>query len=504
MTPLSRRSNKKGSESSAVLRQTTLFDDLPSLSASGKRRRSTGKHLPSSSPSKKRADLEDSSSDEMAAISFVPKEEKTTPSSVSSGDSSPMPKASLKGKSRRIVAASPSESEEESLLQHKVSHESRAHRSNASEGSEPPRKKRRLHRRKSSENVVSSDEDIAHLADEVEEERILETRLRKREKSRFQKNLERLRKRKLKLQDSDEDSGSDRNSGHQSEESSHTSRRFKGSKPSNELKSDNESDDKGLISGNSSDFIVEDDDAVQLPPEFSMETHQDLSHQFKKIFQFFVHIAVQPPKMRASYMQAQMIDEQYFSVPLQITRRKLSGLRDSLVSSSVWRPEFKRNLEKYPEFELTRLDFAVPSCDACHLGGRLSTLMGRLNGIYYNPCGFEPKRSKNKDEQNGKEFHLGRFCAKRTRVFHEFSHWEYNLFQAILQEINQLRTSVSSTGFHRVAYAGGREPPTDLEDADGLCDWLDKRKVIDMEWQRMKSMMESARHLDMDKDDMAD
>jgi hypothetical protein len=86
----------------------------------------------------------------------------------------------------------------------------------------------------------------------------------------------------------------------------------------------------------------------------------------------------------------------------------------------------------------------------------------------------------------------------------KIDYWQYNLFQAILQEINQLRTSVSSTGFHRVAYAGGREPPTDLEDADGLCDWLDKRKVIDMEWQRMKSMMESARHLDMDKDDMAD
>lgn len=167
MTSMSRRSSKKGS--SAGLRQTTLLDNLPSLSASGKRRRSTGQHLPSSSPSKKRADLEDSSSDEMAAISFVPIE-KITPSSVSSGGSSPMPKASLKGKSRRVVAASPSESEEKSSLQQKVSDESRGHRSNDSEGSEPPRKKRRLHRRKSLETVASSDEDIAHLADEVEKE----------------------------------------------------------------------------------------------------------------------------------------------------------------------------------------------------------------------------------------------------------------------------------------------------------------------------------------------
>lgn len=84
-----------------------------------------------------------------------------------------------------------------------------------------------------------------------------------------------------------------------------------------------------------------------------------------------------------------LADEQYFSVPLQIIRRKLSGVKDSLVSSSVWRPEFKRSLEKYPDFELVALDFAVPSCDACHLGGRMSTLLGRLSGSAYNRSGFE-------------------------------------------------------------------------------------------------------------------
>lgn len=81
-------------------------------------------------------------------------------------------------------------------------------------------------------------------------------------------------------------------------------------------------------------------------------------------------------------------EEEYFSVPLQVTRRKLLGLRDSLVASSVWRPEFKESLERYPNFELVELDFAVPSCDACHLGGRMSTLIGRLSGEAYNRTGF--------------------------------------------------------------------------------------------------------------------
>jgi len=88
-------------------------------------------------------------------------------------------------------------------------------------------------------------------------------------------------------------------------------------------------------------------------------------------------------------MGLRVLDEEYFSVPLHIARRKLSGLRDSLVASSVWRPDFKQQLEKYPTFELTGLDFAVPACDACHLGGRMSTLLGRVSGLPYDRFGFE-------------------------------------------------------------------------------------------------------------------
>lgn len=72
------------------------------------------------------------------------------------------------------------------------------------------------------------------------------------------------------------------------------------------------SDKNSLFDGSESDgsgsFIVEDDGAglAALPVEFSMESHQDLSHNFKKIFQFFVHIAVHPPIERHEFMEMQM------------------------------------------------------------------------------------------------------------------------------------------------------------------------------------------------------
>lgn len=78
-------------------------------------------------------------------------------------------------------------------------------------------------------------------------------------------------------------------------------------------------------------------------------------------------------------------------MPLQVLRRKISGLRDSLVASSVWRPDFKQALEKYPDLDIVPLDFSVPYCDACHLGRRTSTLLGRLSGSPYERTGFNDK-----------------------------------------------------------------------------------------------------------------
>ena len=53
-----------------------------------------------------------------------------------------------------------------------------------------------------------------------------------------------------------------------------------------------------------------------------------------------------------------------------------------------------------------------------------------------------------------------------------------------------------SGGFVRVAFAGGLRPPDDLGDADGIMDWLDQRGFIEFEWQKIKTLMESARNLD--------
>lgn len=112
----------------------------------------------------------------------------------------------------------------------------------------------------------------------------------------------------------DKESDSDRQE--ESEAHEPLSNPFRGSKPSAECNSpdnDEESD-----SDQDSQFIVEDDDEVELPAQFSMQTYGDLSYQFKKIFQLFVHVAVQSPGDRQGFMERQMQghSSSYLCVPL--------------------------------------------------------------------------------------------------------------------------------------------------------------------------------------------
>ncbi|KIL00117.1 hypothetical protein PAXRUDRAFT_821997 [Paxillus rubicundulus Ve08.2h10] len=343
------------------------------------------------------------------------------------------------------------------------------------------------------------------VLDEVDENQILESRFRARGKmSAFQRNLEKFKSLKGKKHN-------DLVLESESSEAEVSVAPFKGAKPHRSGESSPASyDSDDSLEDDEDDFIVDDDAhgaPTKLPVAFSMNTHQDLTHHFKIICQLFVHMAVRPLSERCLFLKHVLKDEEYFSVPLQATRRKLSGMRDSLVASSVWRSEFKKALETYPEFTLVRMSFAIPQCDACHLGGRLSTLLGRVGGEPYDVYDFEDMSDKESNEDSDededadrkrdvkREFHLGRFCATRARVYHQFNHWEHSLYKSLQQEITYVQDK--NHKFIKVAYVGGIEPPKDLYDADKVMDWLDQRGVIDIEWQKVRQMMDSARNLEM-------
>lgn len=58
----------------------------------------------------------------------------------------------------------------------------------------------------------------------------------------------------------------------------------------------------------------------------------------------------------------------------------------------MWGLRFRKLLEEYPVLSLSTLEFSVHSCDACKIAGRTSTIVGRIGGAPYDPCGFEEEK----------------------------------------------------------------------------------------------------------------
>ncbi|KAJ7452376.1 hypothetical protein B0H11DRAFT_2073150 [Mycena galericulata] len=339
-----------------------------------------------------------------------------------------------------------------------------------------------LRRRRFKKKSSSPDENCS--GDEVEPEHILKDRFRDRGKlSQRDLALRKLRRKRQGLSPAKSESEPGSSDGSVDEERDSL---FDGSSSDSDP----------------SDFIVDDGGApLPLPKEFSMETHQDLSHQFKKIFQLFVHVAVRAPVERKEFMEKMLNTEDYFSVPLNAARRRISSLRGTLVASSRWRPDLIALLEKYPDLDMQDLSSSTPACDVCGIKSRRACKFGRLSGFPYESAGFQDKKNK---KMGNREFNLGRFCAERISIYHQIAHWENELFKTIKEEIDQLHERSEAKGvindrdkFVPIKHLGGKKPPDDLTDADAIYDWLVERNIVDMEWAKIKAMQDRARNLEI-------
>jgi hypothetical protein len=84
-------------------------------------------------------------------------------------------------------------------------------------------------------------------------------------------------------------------------------------------------------------FVVDDDEnqaPVELPTQYSMDTHQDLSHHFKIICQLFVHAAV--AEDRDIFMSSAMSEQEPF---LRTTSTDIGCRKQVLCCTSDGYPE---------------------------------------------------------------------------------------------------------------------------------------------------------------------
>ncbi|KAJ7063343.1 hypothetical protein C8F01DRAFT_1081866 [Mycena amicta] len=257
----------------------------------------------------------------------------------------------------------------------------------------------------------------------------------------------------------------------------------------------------GSESDASSDFIVPDDGdgslVAVLPKEF--QAQDDLHLQLKKILQFMVHVAVRPPKERETFMKNLLEKEEYFSIPLLALRRRMSGHAEALKSLRWSSTEITRRLERYPDLEVQDVSSktATRRCDLCKMKGKRACRFAQLSGFPYEKVGFEECDCA-PDDLESYSYNLGSVCAKRCSAYHRLIHWEYALFLCVRREVDQLHEAAQANRIVndrdisvpiKYQHLGA---PTDLQDADGITQWLVDRNFVKLEGERIKQIVAMA------------
>lgn len=156
------------------------------------------------------------------------------------------------------------------------------------------------------------------------------TRLRKRKETAHQRLLRKLKNKRLNLPSSEsesEDSEEEEEEDHQSLPDS--------------------------LDDSSSGFITEDGEEVNeslMPAEFSLGYAQSKEYKFKVMFQYLLLVVMHGPGVlplkgkQKEYMQ-----------PVAELREYIKGIRNLRVRSQIWRAEFVRAMEMYPEFQVSSI-----------------------------------------------------------------------------------------------------------------------------------------------------
>ncbi|KAF7304917.1 DUF4211 domain-containing protein [Mycena kentingensis (nom. inval.)] len=242
------------------------------------------------------------------------------------------------------------------------------------------------------------------------------------------------------------------------------------------------------------EFIAEDGpEQVVLPPEYQAPDSQ--REQVSKIIQLFVQIAAYPPLERARRMQQYMQDD-YFERPLTALRKRMSGLATAITTQTI--APVLRRIMKYPE--LTTPDTPEPGtieCTICSKKGRCDRLA--LSGFPYENPGFEERQQTLRTYT----YFAGQFCAKRIKAFHALTHWEYHLFAAVKNEIDELheikhsRRMVDVDDRARPLTLQQRGAPTDLTDADAIFRWLDEvRGFVKLRHEKIRDIIKQAENVE--------
>ncbi|WWC85883.1 uncharacterized protein L201_000750 [Kwoniella dendrophila CBS 6074] len=400
-----------------------------------------------------------------------------------------------------------------------------------------PQKKKKAKIVDPDEDMGVETEDEQDMLDDIkmdEPERFKsKTRLRKRPKeSAVQRNIRKLKNKRLGIIDTSSEEEEEEEEGSSSEEES------------DNTGSEDDSRPRGY---NQESFIVSDDEEkVQLPHEFSVDSAQTPEFKFKVVFHYLVLLVMKGKKAFPLSTES----SNYFKPQLLHFRDRMTGYRQLRVRSQIWRSNFVKALEKYPIFDIEELLYAQPGCDACHMGGRMSKFRITLDGEQYDKETHQPLNSSSESEPESddsddskrrikklpKSLLMGKYCKQRAEVFHQMTHWEDELYHRIRgyyrdllrskykpvpsdseastpeseqqsdedpndrksrKEQRNQRKILTEARCEKYRKKGGL--PNDTKDVDSVTEWMDKMGFQNKDFRWIERLIDQSDQLEHDK-----
>ncbi|KAL9548829.1 hypothetical protein MBANPS3_005504 [Mucor bainieri] len=264
---------------------------------------------------------------------------------------------------------------------------------------------------------------------------ILKSRTRGKRKGKFAEGLEKLkdRKAKLALYEDVEDGPMD-----SFVSSSRRPLVISSSDESDGNDDEQEDDDDNSeqrYSSDDADFVVDDDIVdgrkveapavnAELPAEFS--TTKSMS--FKRQMDFFIQSLIESV-LNPSFC---VVSSQKYLLANETVNKRVQAYRDSMVTSDVWHPEFKIDLDTYTKWaELDRFMYdGSDVCEACR-GNK--------------PASISIKLYSEEDADEFETYNLGSECRQKALIYHKMKHFRAHMYEKVHRLVNDRRYNANTS-----------------------------------------------------------
>ena len=161
--------------------------------------------------------------------------------------------------------------------------------------------------------------------------------------------------------------------------------------------------------------------------------------EFKAYLQYMLSFCLDPEFLDRTSSQ------DIFKTAKKKIETKIEDL-ENMLKSEAWQAGFREAMETFPILQCQRLDkldlLHKPCCEACARPGRIASEIFTFVGPPYNIKNFESQDTCSPSQMS---FRIGRFCARRSELYHCVFHYRFHLREKCVEAINQFSENDDAT-----------------------------------------------------------